>query len=67
MRQLDRARRRALLHLAALEAHARADERGDQLAVLVAVFLAQVVLDPPAAEVAVLDRAVEAVEDDAAP
>jgi hypothetical protein len=46
------------------EPHSRADERRDQFVVLIAVFLANEVLDPPSSEVAV-DRSLEPVENDA--
>ena len=63
MGQLERAGGGALLHLGALEAHARANEGCYQFAVLVAVLLAQVVLDSAPAEIAVVGRPVEPVED----
>src|SRR4029079_15950809 len=62
VRQLDLAGLPSLLHLTPLEPHPRADEGGDQLVVLVAVFLPQIVLDPAAAERAVGDGAIEPVE-----
>ena len=62
--QLDLTALAALLHFRAFEAHARADEGRDQLVILIPVFLAQEVLDPPAAEIAILGRPLEPVEHD---
>jgi hypothetical protein len=52
----------ALLHLRPFETHARADERGHELVVLIAVLLPQIILDATSTEVD-LDRPFEAVEE----
>src|SRR5271165_6652910 len=62
VRELDLARLTLGLHLGPLEPHPRADEGRDELVVLVAVLLTQIVLDAASSEVAGVDRAVETVE-----
>src|SRR6516225_3237576 len=62
VRELDLARLTLGLHFGPLEPHPGADEGRDELVVLVAVLLTQVVLDAASGEVAGVGRAVETVE-----